>query len=289
MQTAHEIAGAIHSRPWAMPRDRLHALAAAAASGSFGSRAPRATPQQTGRVCVIPVHGVLTQRPSLFSMLGLGTSTRAISTQVQLALLDDSIAAIVLDIDSSGGESYGVTELASELLAARRSKPIAAIANSMAASAAYWLAASCTEIYVTPGGEVGGIGVYNVHQDVSKALEQAGINVTLISAGKYKTEGHPYGPLEADTQGFMQKRVDECAAMFVKDVARGRNVSESTVRDTFGQGRVLGAKQAKAAKMVDGICTLDQLVSDLARGKSSGGGAGASARLLFNVALAENT
>lgn len=286
MQTAHEIAVAIHSGPWAMPPDRLHALAAAAANGSFGSRAPRATQQRTGRVCVIPVHGVLTQRPSLFSMLGLGTSTRTISMQVQLALVDDSISAIVLDIDSSGGESYGVTELASELLAARRAKPIAAIANSMAASAAYWLAASCTEVYVTPGGEVGGIGAYTVHEDASKALERAGVNLTLISAGKYKTEGHPYGPLEADTQGFMQKRVDECAAMFVNDVARGRNVSATVVRDTFGQGRVLGAKQAKTAKMVDGICTLDQLVSDLARGKSSGSGAGASARLLFNVALA---
>jgi ClpP class serine protease len=62
----------------------------------------------------------------------------------------------------------------------------------MAASAAYWIATAADEVVVTPSGQVGSIGVFATHEDISKALDMEGIKVSLISAGKYKTEGTPF-------------------------------------------------------------------------------------------------
>ena len=149
--------------------------------------------------------------------------------------------------------------------AARAQKPVVAIANSLAASAAYWIGCSASEFYVTPGGEVGSIGVWQAHQDYSKAMDEAGVKTTLISAGKFKVEGNPYAPLDEEAQGFMQSRVDDYYAAFTKAVAKGRGVPISQVRDGMGQGRVLGADAALASSMVDGIATFDDVVKKMRR------------------------
>ena len=90
-----------------------------------------------------------------------------------------------------------------------------------------------------------------------------GVTPTLISAGKYKVEGNPYAPLDADAQGFMQSRVDDYYATFTKAVARGRGAPLLQVRDGMGQGRVLGADAALAANMVDGIATFEDVVKKM--------------------------
>ena len=181
------------------------------------------------------------------------------------ALKDESVSQILIDIDSPGGSVYGVAELADEIISARAQKPVIAIANSLAASAAYWIGACASEFYVTPGGEVGSIGVWQAHQDYSKAMDEAGVKTTLISAGKFKVEGNPYTPLDEDAQAFMQSRVDDYYAAFTKAVAKGRGVSIAQVRDGMGQGRVLGAEAALASNMVDGIASLDDVVRKMRR------------------------
>ena len=140
-----------------------------------------------------------------------------------------------------------------------------AIANSLAASAAYWIGCSASEFYVTPGGEVGSIGVWQAHFDYSQAFAAEGIQPTLISAGKYKVEGNPYAPLDEEAQGFMQSRVDDYYATFTKAVARGRGVPIAQVREGMGQGRVLGADAAQAQGMVDGVATFDEVVREMRR------------------------
>jgi len=169
------------------------------------------------------------------------------------------VSQILLDIDSPGGSVYGVQELATEI--ARAKKPVIAIANSLAASAAYWIGSAASEFYATPGGEVGSIGVWTAHQDVSKALAEAGVNITLISAGEFKVEGNPYEPLGADAQKFMQSRIDDYYAAFTRGVAKGRKVSVDQVRSDMGKGRVFGADQAQSASMVDGIATFDEVIA----------------------------
>ncbi|HEV2037133.1 MAG TPA: S49 family peptidase, partial [Candidatus Eremiobacteraceae bacterium] len=122
--------------------------------------------------------------------------------------------------------------------------------------------------YITPSGEAGSIGVYAMHQDLSKALEDAGVKTTFISAGKFKTEGNPRQPLAPEAQAFMQTRIDDYYSAFTKAVARGRNAPIARVRDGMGQGRSLGASAAVAAGMVDGVRTFDQTIQAVMRPRS---------------------
>lgn len=219
---------------------------------------------QSGSIAVIPVYGVLTQRPPA-NISGPGaTSTNQIAQAVKAAAADPAVAQILLDLDGPGGSVYGTAEAADAIYEARARKPVIGIANSMAASATYWLGSQCSALYCTPGGEVGSIGVYTAHQYLGKALEAAGIETTLVSEGEFKTEGNPFEPLGEEAKAAIQSRVSDYYQMFVKAVARGRNASVVTVRDDMGKGRMLGAKGAGSAGMIDGIMTFDALLDKLA-------------------------
>lgn len=267
--------------PWALHPDHMAAYAAVLAR-HYANRAggqpqdpgPQVAAQRVGNprqgaIAVVQVYGTIMQRSSMMSMCDGGTSTQAISQALRQANADESIAAIVLDIDSPGGSVYGVAELAAEIRAS--AKPVTAIANSLAASAAYWIGSAAAEFYVTPGGEVGSIGVWMAHEDWSKALAEQGVDVTLISAGKYKTEGNPYGPLGDEAKGFLQSRTDDYYGAFTRDVAKGRKVKAEDVRAGMGQGRVLGATQALAENMVDGVMTFDQVIRQVQKAQAAKG------------------
>ena len=224
-----------------------------------------------GGIAVIPIYGVITQRGNMVDdVSGPGmVSTQIVTQMLRQAVADDAVSQILLDIDSPGGSVYGVSELGDAILSARAQKPVVAIANSLAASAAYWIGSQAGEFYVTAGGEVGSIGVWQAHQDYSKAMDEAGVKTTLISAGKFKVEGNPYAPLDEEAQGFMQSRVDDYYAAFTKAVAKGRGVPITEVRDGMGQGRVLGADAALAQNMVDGIASFDQVLSKMHKDAAS--------------------
>jgi signal peptide peptidase SppA len=189
------------------------------------------------------------------------TSTQQFTSALRQVLADDTVGQILIDIDSPGGSVYGVAELASEIVKARAQKPVVAVANSLAASAAYWIGCAASEFYVTPGGEVGSIGVWQAHFDYSKALEEEGVKTTLVSAGKFKVEGNPYVPLDPQAQAFMQSRVDDYYNAFIQAVAVGRGVSVDHVRNGMGEGRVLGSDAALAQRMVDGIASFDDVLA----------------------------
>lgn len=216
-------------------------------------------------VAVIPVWGVIAHRAYAVSDIcgPSGTSTEALDQAIRSAAADPSIRSIVLDVNSPGGSVFGVAEVFATIMEARAAKPIAAVANAVAGSAAYWIASAAHEVYVTPSGEVGSIGVFGTHVDTTKADEAAGKVVTHISAGKFKTEGA--GPLTAEARDFLQSRVDAYYTQFVRAVAKGRGVSAETVREGYGQGRTLGADAALSAGMVDGVATISEVISKYAR------------------------
>ena len=270
--------------PWALMPERLQAMSGILTRWSAGEppsdetlfqvntdRVLRDTRKQmaaasTGTgIAVLPLYGVVTQRVNMVDDIsGSGsTSTQQFTSVLRQMLADDTVGQILIDIDSPGGSVYGVSELASEIVKARAQKPVIAVANSLAASAAYWIGCSASEFYVTPGGEVGSIGVWQAHFDYSKALEEEGVKPTLISAGKFKVEGNPYVPLDKQAQAFMQSRVDDYYNAFIEAVAQGRVVSASEVRSGMGEGRVLGADAALAAGMVDGIATFDDVLAKM--------------------------
>lgn len=222
-------------------------------------------------VAVLPLTGLISPRAhdvaDISSPGGVAAETWA-ATFRHLAA-DPNIASIVIDVDSPGGNVLGVHEAAAAVIEARGSKPIIAVANHTAASAAYWLASAADEIVVTPSGEVGSIGVYSYHEDLSRAIEAAGVTPTLLKAGDNKAEGHPAFPLSPEAAAHMQARVDDYYAMFVRDVAMGRNVSELTVREDFGGGRMFGAAEAVRRSMADRIGTLEDEIARLVRDASA--------------------
>jgi signal peptide peptidase SppA len=137
------------------------------------------------------------------------TANTPFAAAFRQALADPSIGGIVISVDSPGGSVYGVPELVAEIYRARGQKPVVAVADSMAASAAYWIACQAEQVYVTPGGEVGSIGVLTAHADMSQALANEGVSVSVISAGRYKAEASPYAPLTDEARAAIQARVDE--------------------------------------------------------------------------------
>ena len=272
--------------PWALMPERLQAMAGVLTRWSAGEpptdeamfqiqseRVLRDTRKQMAAanagsgIAVLPLYGVVTQRGNMVDDIsGPGsTSTQQFTSALRQVLADDTVGQILIDIDSPGGSVYGVAELASEIVKARAQKPVVAVANSLAASAAFWIGCAASEFYVTPGGEVGSIGVWQAHFDYSKALEEEGVKTTLVSAGKFKVEGNPYEPLGEDARAFMQSRVDDYYGAFVKAVARGRGVGVQQVRDGMGQGRVLGADEALAQGMVDGVAPVTEIVRRMQR------------------------
>ena len=268
--------------PWALMPERLQAMAGVLTRWSAGepptdeamfqiqservlrdTRKQMAAAKAGSGIAVLPLYGVVTQRGNMVDDIsGPGsTSTQQFTSALRQVLADDTVGQILIDIDSPGGSVYGVAELASEIIKARAQKPVVAVANSLAASAAYWIGCSASEFYVTPGGEVGSIGVWQAHFDYSKALEEDGVKTTLVSAGKFKVEGNPYVPLDPQAQAFMQSRVDDYYNAFIQAVAVGRGVSVDAVRNGMGEGRVLGADAALAQRMVDGIASFDEVLA----------------------------
>ncbi|MEY3760075.1 MAG: hypothetical protein RIR39_1566, partial [Pseudomonadota bacterium] len=211
----------------------------------------------------IPVYGVLTQRPPQDISGSGATSTDRVAQAVTQAANDPNVSKILLDLDGPGGSVYGTGEAGDAIYQARLKKPVIGIANSMAASATYWLGSQCSEFYCTPGGEVGSIGVYTAHQYIGEALTKAGLETTLISAGKFKTEGNPFEPLSDEAKAFTQARVDDYYQSFIKAVARGRNSTATKVKTDMGQGRMFGASEALAANMIDGITTFNALLDKM--------------------------
>lgn len=233
--------------------------------------AARRLPSVKGAIGVLPLRGVITQRGfgGLMGMLIGGTSTESYGEAFDALIDDDQVGAVVLDIDSPGGSVFGTPELASKIRAGREIKPVVAVANSTAASGAYYIASGATQIVVTPGGRVGSLGVFTEHVDTTAAEEAEGVKITIIKAGKYKAE--EIEPLTDEAQAAMQKTVDTYYDQFIADVAKGRGVSASVVRNTYGEGRVVLAKDALAAGMVDRIATLEEVLAGMVKSKTPRG------------------
>ncbi len=218
-----------------------------------------------GGIAVIPLRGMITPHGSLFSILFGGGSggLQGFRQSLRQALNDSDITSIVIDVDSPGGLVDLVPETAAEIRDA--DKPIVAVSNVEAASAAYWLASQADELVVTPSGQVGSIGVFMVHDDWSGYNERIGIVPTYISAGRFKTEANPDEPLSEEARQALQAEVDHYYDMFVSDVAAGRGVSDADVRGGFGEGRMVNAAQAVADGMADRVASFEEVIADLVR------------------------
>ncbi|HDR9065487.1 TPA: S49 family peptidase [Burkholderia contaminans] len=188
--------------------------------------------ENVGGVAVIQVDGTLVQKLGTLQPYSGMTGYDGIRQNFLTALYDPDVRAIALDIDSPGGEVAGCFDLVDTIYAARGDKPITAILNESAYSAAYAIASAADDIYVPRTGGVGSIGVISMHVDWSKALTQSGVKVTFITYGERKADGHPEIPLSDEALANFQSDIDAMGELFVETVARNRGLAASKVRDT---------------------------------------------------------
>lgn len=288
---------------WAIERQKLstivEVLAFQAAGGKLdaGELEARGVTQKregevvkaSGSVAVMPIYGVLAQRMNMLDAVsnGGGTSIEQAQQVFRALLADDQVKAIVMNFDSPGGTVAGTEEFAQEIYDARGIKPIIAQIDSLAASAAYWLAAQADEIVVTPGGHGGSIGVYSVHEEISAALEKAGIKRTIIASSDAKVGASQLEPLSDEARADIQGKVDYAATMFDRAVARGRNVTQSIVKEKFGNGKVYNAEQMVRRGMADRVAplksTLERFGVNVSPARRAGANAARSAMASGNI------
>ena len=255
---------ALTSVPWAIKEDRVAMLESLIESNADAEAimaalgGPKRKIQLRGGVAVLPIAGAITQKGEYF-----GTSTERLRAQVGQALANPDIGAIVFDVDSPGGSVSGVPELAEFIYKSRGKKPMVAVVNSLMASAAYWIGSAADEVVIAPSGEAGSIGVFMLHVDASKALEEFGVKVSIIRAGKYKAEGNPFEPLTDDARAHMQDGVNEYYGQFVDAVAAHRGVTGGEVAAGYGQGRALTARKAVQAGLADRVGTLGSVLAEM--------------------------
>lgn len=188
---------------------------------------------------IIEISGTLVQKNNRLRPFSGMTGYDGIRQNFLAALEDPAIKSIVLDIDSPGGEVAGCFDLVDTIYEARGVKPIAAILNESAYSAAYAIASAADFITVPRTGGVGSIGVICMHVDYSKSLQNSGIKVTLIQYGDKKSMGNSYEAIGDEALAKMQADIDMMGEMFVGIVARNRGISADVVRD-FQAGTFLG-------------------------------------------------
>ncbi len=256
------------------------------------ARARRRDKDGGDAVAVVSIQGTLTQRAEAISSIDSTRSTDDIAHEVMAAVAMREVGAVLLNVDSPGGEAFGLTEAFSSIRRAAQQKPVIASVNSIAASAALYLASAATEVWITPSGQIGSLGVYSLHVDASKAIEKAGESWEFIVAddSPHKVEGAPTGPLTESARADLQRMVNRYMALFVRDVAVGRGVSESHVRERFGRGRMLSPQEAVAVRMADRIGSFDEALGRaivVARGSRERAADGEASRLNARMRLAE--
>ena len=232
-------------------------------------------------VGILNLEGPIFPKANLMTELSGATSLETFRSDFRGLLTNDSVNSIVINVDSPGGVSDLVMEMAAEIREGRDTKPIFSIANTMAASAAAWIASAATESYITPSGMGGSIGVYLVHVDRTEQEKMLGLKKTVIKAGEVKAAGEE--PLTEATRSNLQAMVDDCYKDFVESIAEGRNLSVKAVKE-FADGGLITPRKAVDLGLFDGIKTFDSLLGDISQ---NGGVVGNSSTVTAVKALVQ--
>lgn len=209
------------------------------------SRGARPRGASAGNVAVVELCGVALPR---LHMPPFAYSSFRMADQIAELAADPAVQAILIVCDGPGGAVTGTTELHQAIAQVR--KPVAAHIV-FSASANYWAASAADHLIITQSGECGSIGCYLLHI----ALNLDDVTATYIQSRQspHKTELNPFQKPTDDALAFAQKGVDSIGRQSVGTVAKSRNVTTADVEMKFGGGRVLQAREALQAGMVDAV------------------------------------
>jgi capsid assembly protease len=277
--TYSHILAAFAREIWAIDEVKFHAIRQVLKIRADGGRVPddeiaavvkaaeRPAPRSTGSIAILPLFGAITHRANMFSEASGGTSTQGFGKALAQVVGDPNVTAVIIEADTPGGGVSGLPELADQIYKARGSKPIIGVSNTRALSAGYWLLSQCDEIVCAPVSEVGSIGVFLWHENWAENYKMEGIQPDIIRYGEHKAEANDWEPLTDEARAYLQSQVNEVGEMFTKAVSRGRGVSAERVREEFGQGRSVMAKDAVRLGMADRIATMDDTILRVASGR----------------------
>jgi len=220
--------------------------------------------RQDRGVAIVPVIGSLVNRGGWVDANSGVTSYDGIAAQIKAAAADPSVKAILLDIDSPGGEATGMFSLASTVRDAGKAKRIVAVVNDVAASAAYGIASAASEIVISPTSITGSIGVVMLHVDRSAEMAQKGLRATLIHAGAHKVDGYPFGPLSSEVSADMQASVASFYERFLEAVAEGRGGRLTAAQARATEARTFIGADAIALGLADRVGGFDETLNRLA-------------------------
>ena len=216
-----------------------------------------------GGVAMIELHGSLAKHASSYTG---GASMVAARRAIRAAVKDPDVSSILLHIDSPGGTVAGTIDLADDVAAAAKQKPVHAYIEDLGASAAYWIASQATKVYANRSAQVGSIGVFSVITDWSEFAEKEGAKVNVVRFGQFKGAGVGGTKITDEQLAEWQKQVDAFGAMFVDAIATGRQMSKAQAKQ-LADGRVHTAVDAIDLKLIDGVKTLDEVHAELAAAK----------------------
>ncbi|WP_345117135.1 S49 family peptidase [Bartonella jaculi] len=233
------------------------------AQGDTEAFRPPETYVVQNNIAIIPVHGTLVRRGAWLGALSGLTSYEGLGASFREAIGQPDVRAVLLDIDSGGGEAGGVFDLVEEFqtLSKKYNKPIWAHANEVACSAAYAIACSASQIWVARTGVVGSIGVVCAHLDQSRADEKHGIKWTFVFEGDHKVHGNSHEPLSDTAQIKIQADCALLYEMFVDLVAQNRRLNAAAIRDTKAETFI--GNQAITLGLADAQGTLAQALEAL--------------------------
>lgn len=208
---------------------------------------------QIGNVAVIPVEGTLVHKGAYVGSSSGETSYEGLRTQVAAARASSTVKGVVFEVDSFGGEAAGAFETAAMISQLSREKPTLAILTDFALSAGYLMASAARQIIMPEFGRAGSIGVLRIHADMSRKLENDGVKVTLITAGKHKADGNGFQPLPAEVEAAMRADAEAMRAVFAAKVGqfRGRRFNADAAMAT--EANDYGAVDAVKLGLIDAI------------------------------------
>lgn len=225
---------------------------------------PPLTSVTVEKIAVVSVIGTLVSRSGYLDAASGLQAYGDIADAIAAAMDDTSVRGVILDVDSPGGEVGGLFDLIEQIQAIRSAsaKPLWAVANESALSAAYAIASAADRLYVTRTGEVGSIGVVAVHVDESGADAKAGLAWTFVFAGDRKVDGNAHEPLSERARATIQADVDRLYAEFCALVAVNRGLSPEAVRGT--EAAIYRGTLAVRAGLADRLGTLDLAIAEMA-------------------------
>lgn len=216
---------------------------------------------EPGGIAVLHMSGIIAPKANLFMQVSGGMSTQVATRQLESAVADPRVRAIVLAIDSPGGNVIGTPEMAAAVHEMSAQKPIVTHSDGSLSSAAYWIGCAANAVYLSgPVVQAGSIGVVvDRSYDPTSSTRQE-----HITAGRYKRIAKANEPLSDEARAIVQADVDYVYTIFVDDVARYRGATSEQVLEHMADGRVFRGQQAIDAGLVDGVSTLDALMQDMA-------------------------